>query len=435
VVGAVAAIGDGVYGFDTEYLNNDGSKEEIIALAATTGFEPRVDIRADRTSVDGTLLRYSDARPTDFRSNPAAAPGFGTINGVAGNLVAVPGYNAATIVAGTAYGSEESGVRPATAAEFNVPEAWVLSDGAGNQRYPVKAGTDGAGALSAAEVRALLEEAFLVQRQARAQLRWPTDNRAQNTIVVVDTNGEILGLVRGPDALVDAIDAVPQKARTTVFFSSPFAAPDLLANPTPGVAPYVAATRNFLGNPTALTGGTAFSLRAIGNISRPWFPDGELGRPPGPLSIPIAQFNIFSTGLQSRLITDDVLTHVNFILGNNADVPQICSRSPIVAATGRNRINNGITLFAGGVPIYRGNQLVGAIAASGDGDDQSDMIAFLGAHNAGIRLGGAVRNADPAIRSDRIEIPTGNTTTRLRYVLCPFNPFVGTNEQNVCQGK
>ena len=104
-------------------------------------------------------------------------------------------------------------------------------------------------------------------------------------------------------------------------------------------------------------------------------------------------------------------------------------------ATGRNRINNGITLFAGGVPIYRGNQLVGAIAASGDGDDQSDMIAFLGAHNAGIRLGNAVVNAHTGIRSDRIEIPTGNTNTRLRYVLCPFNPFVGTNDQNVCQGK
>jgi hypothetical protein len=62
------------------------------------------------------------------------------------------------------------------------------------------------------------------------------------------------------------------------------------------------------------------------------------------------------------------------------------------------------------------------------------MIAFLGLNNASLRLGGSIRNADPAIRSDRIEIPTGSTTTRLRYVLCPFNPFVGTNEQNPCQG-
>ena len=173
----------------------------------------------------------------------------------------------------------------------------------------------------AAEVRAC-SEAFLVQRAARAQLRYPLDNRAQNTIVVVDTNGEILGLVRAPDALVDAIDAVPQKARTTVFFSSQYAAPDLLANPTPGVPQFVPAVRAFLNDPAALTGQTAFSLRAVGNLARPWFPDGELGRPPGPLSIPFERFNIFSTGLQSRLITDDILQHVGFILNANPDVPK-----------------------------------------------------------------------------------------------------------------
>ncbi len=436
VVGSVAAIGDGVYGFDREYRDNDASKEERIALAATVGFEPRPEIRADRISVDGTLLRYSDATPAEFLSSPASAPSYASIVGTVGNLVSVPGYYDAAggILPGTAYGSEESGIRPATPAEFSVPEAWVVSDGSGNQRYPIRAGTDGPQALSQAEVRALLEEAFLVQRAARAQLRYPLDNRAQNTIAIVDTNGEILGLVRGPDALVDAIDAVPQKARTTAFFSSQFAAPDLLANPTPGVANFVPAVRTFLGDPSALTGGTAFSLRAIGNLARPWFPDGELGRPPGPLSIPFERFNIFSTGLQSRLITDDILQHVGFILGANADVPQTCSRNPQVRP-GFNRINNGITLFAGGVPIYRGGQLIGAIASSGDGDDQSDMIAFLGLHNAGIRLGGSVGNADPAIRSDRVEIPVGSTVVRLRWVLCPFNPFVGTNEQNVCQGK
>ena len=101
---------------------------------------------------------------------------------------------------------------------------------------------------------------------------------------------------------------------------------------------------------------------------------------------------------------------------------------------GFNRINNGITLFAGGVPIYRGNQLIGAIAASGDGTDQSDLIAFLGLYRAGLRVGG-IGHADPLIRSDRISVPVGGTPVRLRYVLCPFTPFVGTNEQNVCQDK
>ena len=79
--------------------------------------------------------------------------------------------------------------------------------------------------------------------------------------------------------------------------------------------------------------------------------------------------------------------------------------------------------------------LVGAIAASGDGNDQSDMIAFLGLHNAGIRLGGAIGNAPLAIRSDRISVPLAQGPSNLRYVRCPFAPFVGTNEQNVCDGK
>ena len=63
------------------------------------------------------------------------------------------------------------------------------------------------------------------------------------------------------------------------------------------------------------------------------------------------------------------------------------------------------------------------------------MIAFLGLYNTSQLPGATIGEADPAIRSDQITIPTGSTSTRLRYVLCPFNPFVGTNEQNVCQGK
>lgn len=437
VVGSVAAVGDGVYGFDTEYRNEDGDIEEVIAFAATAGFRPRAEIRANRIAVDGTLLRYSDASADDLKSNPAQATPFAQINNVVGSLVSVRGYYDASngIVQGTIYGTEESGVRPATNSEFSVPEAWVLSDGQGNQRYPVRAGTDGAQALTANEVRTMLEEAFLVQRAARAQLRWPLDNRAQNTMVVVDTNGEILGMIRGPDALVDAIDAVPQKARTTAFFSSPFAAQDLLGHPDPQVRAYVPAVRTFLDDPNALTGNIAFSLRGIGNLARPWFPDGELGRPPGPLSVPIERFNIFSTGLQSRLITPDILAHVNFILGNsNSDVPRSCTRLPEVRP-GFNRVNNGLTLFAGGVPIYRAGQLVGAIASSGDGNDQSDLIAFLGLYNASVKLNGSIGLPDPAIRSDRVEVDLGDEEARLRFVNCPFNPFVGTNEQNVCQGK
>ncbi|WP_342039327.1 heme-binding protein [Allosphingosinicella indica] len=434
VVGSVAVVGDGVYGLDTEYGDNDNSKEEIIALAATRGFEPNPIIRADRISIDGTLLRWSDATPNDFKSS-GTAPAFASINGSVGNLVSVRGYYDAAfgIQPGTVYGSEASGIRPSKTSEYSDSDIWVVSDGFGNNRYPPRAGTDAAAVsqpLSETEVRTILVEAFDIQRRARAQVRRPVDNRAQNTIVVVDTFGEILGLVRGPDALVDAIDAVPQKARTTVFFSNPAAAGDLQANPNPAVQQYVGAFRNFLGDPTALTGKTAFSVRAVGNLARPFYPDGQVGTEPGPLSIPAERFNIFSTGLQSTLITPDIVAHVGFVLGASpTDVPQTCTRSPEVRP-GFNRINNGLTLFAGGVPIYRGGQLIGAVASSGDGDDQSDMIAFLGLDNASKKLGG-IGNAALNIRSDQLK-PKGQ---QLTFIACPFAPFIGTNDQNVCQGK
>ena len=94
---------------------------------------------------------------------------------------------------------------------------------------------------------------------------------------------------------------------------------------------------------------------------------------------------------------------------------------------------NGIQIFPGSVPVYRGTQLVGGIGVSGDGIDQDDMISFLGTHNAGLRVGG-LGNADPARRADQIVVSVGNGV-RLRYVNCPFAPFLGSNEQNVCQGK
>ena len=120
--------------------------------------------------------------------------------------------------------------------------------------------------------------------------------------------------------------------------------------------------------------------------------------------------------------------HVGFILGAPADVPAQCTRGP---APGR--LANGIQIFPGSVPVYRGSQLVGALGVSGDGIDQDDMISFLGTHNAGLRIGG-FGNAAPGIRSDQIVVAVGQGV-RLRYVNCPFAPFLGSNDQNVCQGK
>ncbi|MBU1376047.1 MAG: heme-binding protein [Alphaproteobacteria bacterium] len=436
LVGGVGIMADGDYGFDRNILDTDDDPEEAIAYAAATGFDAPIEIRAERVTVDGTSLRFSDATAAGLRSVPASAPAFATLPAGTGTFTAVTGYYVGGgAIAGATYGTEASGLRLATTAEFSIASAMVLSNGAGANRFPIRAGTDAADGLtplSDTEVRAVLEEAFTVMSRARGQIRRPLDSKAQVSISVVDSRGQILGIVRAPDAPIFGIDVAVQKARTTALMSGAAAASDLLGDPSADVRGFVQKVRDFFPDPTALTGKTAFAAKAIGNLSRPYFPDGEVGRPNGPLSRPIAQWSPLSTGLQSALVLGNIGQHVNFVTGVSAtDTAQRCTFLPDVAP-GQNRLQNGLQIFSGSVPIYRGNRLVGSIGVSGDGIDQDDMISFLGAHNAGLRVGG-IGNAPAAIRSDTLLV--GPTSTRLRYVGCPFAPFLDTNDQNVCQGK
>lgn len=441
IVGGIGVMGDGDYGFDPDILDVDVDDEEAIALAGIQNFAPPASITANRITVDGTALRFSDMVVSDLS---ALQSNFAAINGTAGNLVAVTGYSDGTINAGTAYGTEASGIRASTAAEFKNRDAFVLTDGTGANRYPIRGGTDSgtiAAPLTAAEVRAVLEEAFIVLSRARAQIRQPLDSRMQATISIVDTHGQILGIVRSPDGPIFGTDVSLQKARTAAFFSNSVATQQLLNTPVvPGITnvpAYVQRVRTFLGDPNALTGTVAFADRSGGNLSRPYFPDGEVGRPPGPLSIEqSAQFSPFAVGLQLDLVTPNIGAHLNFVASNgaSADTPQRCTQVPDIAGQpGQNRLQNGIQIFPGSVPIYRGNQLIGGIGVSGDGIDQDDMVSFLGLNNGGQRVGG-IGNALQAIRADNVVVDLGNAQVRLRYVNCPFAPFLDTDDQNVCEG-
>ena len=433
VVGGVGVMGDGDYAFDPNTLDVDNDAEEFIALAAIQGLAPPVEILADRITADGTSLRFSDAQIgglSPLQTSFAAAS-------VDGALVPVIGYSAGAIIPGAAYGSEASGIRASTAAEFANRDAFILTDGAGANRFPIRAATDAAAVaqpLSAGEVRALLEEAFTVMSRARAQIRRPLDSRAQVSISVVDTYGTALGVVRSPDAPIFGTDVSLQKARTAAFFSNAVAGAQLQSDPDGDVAAFVQRVRDFLKDPLALTGLKAFTDRANGNLSRPYFPDGEVGRPNGPFSRPIADFNPFATGLQVQLIAANLIQHAQFVAGvSTTDTAQGCTNVP-AAPGGQRRLANGIQIFPGSVPIYRNGVLIGGIGVSGDGIDQDDMISFLGANNAGIRLGSGLGNAPKDKRADTILVDLGNASVRLRYVNCPFAPFLDTAAQNVCEG-
>jgi len=388
VVGGVGVLADGLYGLDLDILDVDQSADELIAVAGSRGFEAPVNRRADRLTIDGRSMRYVDSEA--LAADPAAAPPFASLPGA---LVDVPGFFSPPVVsAGAAYGTTASGYRADSSGAF------VLDDGAGNARFPPIGGTDGL--LTQAEVRTVLAEAMRVANRTRAQIRLPLGSTAQVTVAVVDTSGAVLGLVRTPDAPVFGTDVAVQKARTALLFSHPATPADMAA--LPASAPYA----------SALVGGIAYSTRAVGNLARPFLPDGMEGSGPGPLSKPFASWSPFSTGLQLDLVQSQL----------TAPAPGDCTALP--------RARNGIQIFPGGVPIFRGSTLVGAIGVSGDGVQQDDLIAFRGLANAGAALGTGIGNAPPSVRADTL-VATGG---HLRYVVCPVAPFVDSTASNACDG-
>ncbi len=448
VVGGVGIISDATYSLDADISNIDIDDDELIAVAGASGLAAPDLRRANRIAVDGRTLRFSDGGSNDLMTDPTVAPTFASVNNVAGALIAIPGYTLASVNAGTAFGQPASGIRPDTL-DFPGLDAFVLVDTLNVERYRPIAGTDGAMALTAVEVQAIMSEALTFANKSRAQIRRPFGTPARVSISVVDSNGIILGIVRGRDAPVFGIDVSLQKARTASFFSSASAAAALNGVPPATylngglvvlrkemLSQYVTAAQNFLGLPNALTDGAiAFSDRAGGNLSRPFYPDGVTGNPNGPFSKPPGQWSPFSTGLQLDLVYNAIVQHIGFVLAAAPDVPMNCTGidgfdNAFATAGVIGQLANGTQIFPGSVPVYRGNQLVGAIGVSGDGVDQDDMIAFLGVHRAGQNLGG-FGNAVKAMRADTLT-PQG---VRLRYVNCPITPFIDSDEQNVCEGK
>jgi uncharacterized protein GlcG (DUF336 family) len=236
-------------------------------------------------------------------------------------------------------------------------------------------------------------------------------------------------MARTPDAPVFGADVSLQKARTAAFFSNPNAGAELSAAGST-FENYVQRARALLGA-DALANGVAFSDRAGGNLSRPFFPDGNVGAGPGPFSLPFTQWSPFKTGLQLDLVSGNIVEHLNFFLGTSPTDTGNCTPLAPRIQTGAPRLANGMQIFPGSVPAYKNGFLVGGVGVSGDGIDQDDMISFLGTHNAGVALASGVGNAPQALRADNI-VANG---VRLRYVNCPFRPFVSENTQSPCNGK
>lgn len=433
VVGGVGVMADGVYGIDLVVTDRDEDTDELIAVAGTQGFAAPADIRGERITADGKTFHYVDSEA--IASDPSRAPAFAALPGA---LVAVPGYVDAAVHAGVAFGTPASGYRAATG-PFAALGAFTLVDSSNTERFPPRPGA-GPGAFTTAEVTQILEEGIRIANRARAQIRRPLGSHAEVSVSVIDLNGDVLGLVRTADAPIFGTDVAVQKGRTALLFSRPDAVALLSGLPaasylgpqgaTSSIGAYATAMRGFVGEGAALDGRTAWSTRAIGNLHRPYFPDGIANTPAGPLSKGLDTWSPFNVGFQLDLAYNQL------VKGALGDTSTGCAgRAPAGAPAGAPDAGlpiarNGVQIFPGGVPVYRAGVLIGAVGISGDGVDQDDMVAFLGLANAAKALGTGFGNAPAAMRADQLA-PDG---VRLRYVQCPQAPFNDSTEQDACAG-
>jgi uncharacterized protein GlcG (DUF336 family) len=218
---------------------------------------------------------------------------------------------------------------PGVPSNYPADGGYVTSVGTG---FPLSAGT----LLTLADVDAIVSHARAQAAKTRAAIRRPLGAAAQVFISVVDLNGHILGIWRTPDATIFSFDVAAQKARTALAFSDP------------AKAGFGTTIRSILALPAAQP--LALTTRAAGFLSQRFFPPG------------------IDQGTLDRAVEEGPLYK-----GPDFAYQAELAADPTLPAYG-----NGITIFPGGIPLYKNGVLAGAIGVSGDGVDQDDYIASAG---------------------------------------------------------
>lgn len=356
-VGGIGVEGNGSYTLDPGQPDSEPTDEESIAAAGTLGFSAPAAIRGDSILVVGFQFVFANAEPP---AQQTTTP-YETF-AAAGKVVSAP-------VAGE---TSPFVARQLSDTQGTVPQVFATSFRAGTS--PTEGG------LTIEDVTGIINRAGAQADQTRAAIRLPLGTPARVNISVVDASGAILGMFRTLDAPLFGFDVSAQKARTAAFFSHPAAASDLKQA---GFDDYVAAAA---ADGVALDGTVAFSTRAVGFLSQPIFPPGAIAPfEKGPFSNALGTWSIFNTGLQ---------------LDMYLDAPGADLFGTSCTGTALPRVPNGITIFPGGFPLYRGGVLIGAIGVSGDGVDQDDLIAFVG--STGFEAPAGMRSDNLVVRGVRL---------------------------------
>ena len=494
-VGAVAVEFDGRYDADEDVSDVDAfDLEERVTVAASFCFGAPKARRASRITIDGRALRFIE--DDNLVTAPDCdQPGILPPVEEDGALVPVTGWYGDFLSDGITPSGDPviregtplidpatnaSGFREVALDSPFTPSAvrcvvngvdfgpgvcaTVLVDpGAGSvNRFPPKQSSspsEAEGGLTSSEVQEILYQVLKLAERTRAQARLPIGEPARINVAVVDKAGETLGLARSRDALIFSLHLALQKAQTAVFFSdAPVSnlknapAPlfvGLVDPPTQSFKSYGTALDEFFDG-TYLPVGTAFSTTAVGSLAQPFYPTGQNFEPEGPLSRSIDTWSPFSTGFQSDSILAqtafslcrqvpeirEVLKILDPSIVNPSDCPDPASIQTCTIGGELSQLDLGPTIFSGGFPIYRlnetGPELIGGVGVSGDGVEQDNVIGMVG-------LAEAARNSPSPVRFGHppSEIRVNELTARgvrARYAVCAVSPFLGSDEQQACEG-
>ena len=264
------------------------------------------------------------------------------------------------------------------------PDGWLVLPHAG----------DG---LTAADVQRIITQGIAEANKVRAQIRLQNGKpgaRTRMVLSVADTDGNVLGLFRMPDATVFSIDVAVAKARNTAYYADPA---DLIN------ADRVDDNRD--GNPD-LKRGIAFTNRTFRFLAEPRYPSGVDGTLRGAFSI------LRDRGINRRTAENlgpalPASVYSNFtttVLAFDAFNPGRNFRDPENIAN-----QNGVVFFPGSTPLYKSRILVGGFGVSGDGVDQDDVVTFSG--SVGYQ-------APSALRADQFKV----RGVRLPFQKFPRNP-------------
>lgn len=277
------------------------------------------------------------------------------------------------------------------------PDEFLLAGQAVPEEWLVVPHDSSDGLLTAEQVEAMILEGIREAELTRAAIRLDVDNnfrpgeRTRMVFAVADTNGEVLGVYRMPDATIFSIDVAIAKARNTAYYADPAAIVDADRIDFNGDGGFGAVTTVLNTGGDTVPKGTSLTNRTFRFLVEPRYPTGAEPpeAPPGPQSIlvmagvnPLTAENTdddmpLPFGVYASVTAPSTTSYDAFVPSRNFRDPGDAG----VKIAGTTKVyplanQNGVVFFPGSSSLYVGRRLVGGLGVSGDGVDQDDVVTI-----------------------------------------------------------